>query len=251
MTDHSNPAPASGPKSGSPVRLIVLIGVLLLAVGGLAYDFYVAGPNSERAYEEIEKMSQAKNEMSISAGGIVKSDDVIKVVGFSPTYTQKEKDYTIEWYCWWGKIPVLTTWKRYITVVYGPSGTFVSHHKNEPPAAESLGTYEATDLSGMEVPPGNTPAAQSTDSAAGGEGQEGKKGKGGKGKRPDADASAAEDATTEAPKDDAAAADAKPTEDKPAEDKPAEAPKSEDASKADDAPKGDDKPAAADPKSDE
>ena len=161
MNAHADPAtaprPNSGsPTSGSPVRLIVLIGLLLLAVGGLAYDFFVAGPQSEKAYDDILKMYDAKNEKSISEGGIVKSDDVKQIVGFAPTYTQREKDHTVEWYCWWGKIPVLTTWKRYITVVYGPSGTFVSHHKNEPPATESLGVYVVSSES--EPPTTDMPA---------------------------------------------------------------------------------------------
>ena len=266
MNAHADPAtatrPNSGsPASGSPVRLIVLIGVLLLAVGGLAYDFFVAGPQSEKAYEEILKMYDAKNEKSISDGGIVKSDDVKQIVGFAPTYTQREKDYTVEWYCWWGKIPVLTTWKRYITVVYGPSGTFVSHHKNEPPAAESLGVYA---VSTGEAPTSDMPAPENFDSAAdgGAEGKSGRsKGVGAKEgdvseekpaeekpataeDKPAEDKPAEEKPAEEKPADEKPAdekpadekpADEKPAEEKPAEDKPAES-KSEEAQKADDAP---------------
>ena len=241
MNAHADPAtatrPNSGPTSGSPVRLIVLIGVLLLAVGGLAYDFFVAGPQSEKAYDDILKMYDAKNEKAINDGGIVKSDDVKQIVGFAPTYTQREKDYTVEWYCWWGKIPVLTTWKRYITVVYGPSGTFVSHHKNEPPAAESLGVYTVSKEG--EGASTDMPAAESFDSAADG----GAEGKPGRGKGTD---SKEGDVSEEKPAEDKPAED-KPAEEKPAEDKPAEDKPAE--SKSEEAPKADDAPAAAEPKS--
>jgi hypothetical protein len=257
MNAHADPAtaprPNSGsPTSGSPVRLIVLIGLLLLAVGGLAYDFFVAGPQSEKAYEEILKMYDTKNEKSISDGGIVKSDDVKQIVGFAPTYTQREKDYTVEWYCWWGKIPVLTTWKRYITVVYGPSGTFVSHHKNEPPAAESLGVYTVSKEG--EGASTDMPAAENFDSAADG-GAEGKSGRGkGTGakegdvseEKPAGDKPAGDKPAGDKPAEDKPAED-KPAEDKPAEDKPAEDKPAE--SKSEEAPKAD-APAAAEPKSD-
>jgi hypothetical protein len=215
----------------------VLIGLLLVAVGGLAYDFFVAGPQSEKAYEEILKMYDAKNEKSISDGGIVKSDDVKQIVGFAPTYTQREKDHTVEWYCWWGKIPVLTTWKRYITVVYGPSGTFVSHHKNEPPAAESLGVYVVS--SEGDAPTADMPAPENFDSAPGGPGPGGKS-KRGKGMTPKDGAVSEEKPAEDKPAEDKPAeekpAEEKPSEEKPAEENPEPASKSQDAPKADDAP---------------
>src|SRR5262245_49221061 len=104
-TSASAPAGTQPAKSGaSAARLLVLLGVLLLAVGAWYYDFSVAGPGSEQKYEAIQKMVDEKNAKGVKDGGVVLSKDVSDVVGFSPTYVQNEKDYTVEWYCWWGKI---------------------------------------------------------------------------------------------------------------------------------------------------
>ena len=83
------------------------------------------------------------------------SKDVSDVIGFSPTFVEEGKYHTTEWYCWWGKIPVLSTWKRYITVVYvGEPRRFSSHYKNEKPPEEALPGF-------VKAPSESTPAATS------------------------------------------------------------------------------------------
>jgi hypothetical protein len=118
----------------------------------------------------------------------VRSADVQKALGMAPTFVDEQDDYTVEYYCWFGKIPVLNTWKRYLTVVYvSDSRRYDAHYKNEKPPADSLpgyfapaaegaGDVETVDM-GAEGPGGPPPQ--------GGEGDGGKK-KGGKKKGGDA-----------------------------------------------------------------
>ncbi len=125
----TEPASSSPPKSSaSAVRLLVLIGLLALAIGAWYYDYAFAGPGSDSKYEEVLKMADTKNAQGVDAGGVVMSKDVSDVIGFAPTFVEQGEHHTTEWYCWWGKIPVLSTWKRYITVVYvGEPRRFSSH----------------------------------------------------------------------------------------------------------------------------
>jgi hypothetical protein len=240
-------APAPPSSGGSPVRLLVLIGVLALAVGAWFYDYSYAGPGSESKYEEIQKMVDEKNAKGVKDGGRISSKDVEAVVGFPATFVVEKPDYTVEWYCWWGKIPVLSTWKRYITVVYqGDPRHFNTHHKNEPPPEESLPGYQPPpsvtpevggQLAAPTIPGGDLPGGMEGGAGPG----KGKKSGGGeeasKGDTP-ADAAPAEGdkpaeaKTEEAKPEEAKPAEAKPDETKPADEKPA------------DAPKGDDKPNA-------
>jgi len=241
----ASPPTASAPKSGgSAVRLLVLIGILALAVGMWFYDYSYAGPGSESKYKEIDDMVIAKNAKGVKDGGLVTRQDVAAVVGFQPTYVEQKPDCTIEWYCWWGKIPVLSTWKRYITVVYIGNGPhFNTHHKNEPPPEEALPGYQP--------PPSPMPEGASPPEVAGGDlpgGMKGGEGPG-KGKKSDnGDATPPGDKPAEGDKP----VETKPAEgDKPAETKPAEGDKPAEANPAEakgadekpaDAPKADDKP---------
>jgi hypothetical protein len=129
---------------GSQIRLLVLVTVLGVVIGAYAYDYLVAAPGSEKAFEDLEALALSRESQATESGGLVHSADVQKVVGFAPTFTQKETNYTVEWYCWWGPIPGLSTWKRYLTVVYvGAEPRYYStHHKNEPPPEEFLPKME-------------------------------------------------------------------------------------------------------------
>ncbi|MCI0359027.1 MAG: hypothetical protein L0211_11160 [Planctomycetaceae bacterium] len=223
------------PKSGgSVVRLLVLLGILLLAVGAWYYDYSFAGPGSEQKYEAIQKMVDEKNAKGVKDGGVVTSDDVKAVVGFAPTYVQEEKDHTIEWYCWWGKIPGLSTWKRYITVVYvGQPRHFNTHHKNERPPQESLPNYvapstgEDATAAAEKLPGVKGPAAagEGTDSKAG-EGSQEKPAEPASesGTEPKAAESKAEEPKAAEPKAEEPKPETKPEGEKSADAKPADKP---------------------------
>jgi hypothetical protein len=195
------------------------MGILALVIGLWYYDFSVAGPGSESKYDEIEKMAATKNAMGVKEGGTVTSADVSQVVGFPPTYVEQGEYHTTEWYCWWGKIPGLATWKRYITVVYvGEPRRFSSHYKNEAPPLEAIPGAEKDDpaaTTGGEV---MAPPTEITAPSRLG-GGEASKASGGE--------TEGATATDDAKKGETKAGD-KPAEDKPAEDKPAENKASED-----------------------
>jgi|GEM_PF-4746310 hypothetical protein len=224
----STPAGTNPPKSGgSVVRVLVLLGILVLVVGAWYYDHSVAGPGSDQKYEAILKMADEKNAKGVKDGGVVTSKDVADVVGFGPTYVEQKADHTIEWYCWWGKIPGLSTWKRYITVVYvGEPRRFNSHYKNEPPPQEALPGYVAPptgDVAGSETaPPENLPGARGGPMRGPAAGTGDGAGKSEPGKASDKPAEPASESGAAPKAEDQPKSEAKSTDDKPAGAKPVE-----------------------------
>jgi hypothetical protein len=217
----SAPAGKNPPTSGgSVVRMLVLFGILVLAVSAWYYDHSVAGPASDQKYDAILKMVDEKNAKAILDGGIVTSKDVSDVVGFGPTYVEQKADHTIEWYCWWGKIPGLSTWKRYITVIYvGEPRRFNSHYKNEPPPQESLPNYFAVAKPGAQnvaepatAPEQAAPGGASAEQSNAGEG----------GKASTKPAAGASEGDTAPKAEDQPKAETKPASDKAADEKPAD-----------------------------
>jgi hypothetical protein len=162
----ASPAPSPAPQaasSGSPVRLIILIVLLLVVVGTFAYDRMVAEPSSEAAYVKLEDFVTAQNAKGVKEATLVRSEDVQAAIGQAPTFTEKKPDYTVEYYCWFGQVPVLNTWKRYLAVVYvgDEPRRYDAHYKNQRPPADSLPGY---------VDPNPPPAGAVEETGMGGEG---------------------------------------------------------------------------------
>jgi len=197
-------APAPAPAKTSPVRLVVLLGILALAIGALAYDYQVAGPGCEAAEKKIEKFVDERNKLGVKEGSLVTAEDIRKEIGKQPTKVENDDEhkYTVEYYSWWG-VPVLNLRRHYIAVVYTGDQPrhFSSYHRNSQPPSEALPIPEKAPAGEGDKP------LQSPESATGGE------------------PAAAEGAPAEAKGDTAApaaAAEAKPAEAKPAEATPAE-----------------------------
>jgi hypothetical protein len=135
-------SPPAGQKrqTAATVRFLMLLGILAAVSGGYAYDYFVAAPDSERAYLKLQALVDLRNAQPAKSGQPLRAADVQQVIGFAPTFTQVETDHTIQWYCWWGRIPGLNTWKRYVTVVYvgHEPRRYGSHYLNEAPPEESL-----------------------------------------------------------------------------------------------------------------
>jgi hypothetical protein len=171
-TKPQHPAPAAPPSSGSPVRLYVLLGLLAIVVGAYGYDYFVAKPACEAADKKIQEFVDARNKLGVKDkdGALVTSADIQKELGMQPTYVDRHDDeeYTVEYYCWWGKMPMLSRRRHFISVVYvGPNEPrrVSSHHREEPPAealpidAAALAADAAKDAEGRSESAAEAPAA--------------------------------------------------------------------------------------------
>ena len=193
-------APA-GTKA-SPVRLVVLLAILALLVGALAFDWFVAKPGVEAADLALKTEAEKNNAVGFDsklegdekqkklADSLFDSADVQRILKKSPARTIKGDGYAIEVYRWWGYVPLS---RHYMSVVYLGSGTnlrYSTHYVNSPAPADSLPGYERP-----VGPDPNAPAGVAAATAAGntggggvgapagkGDGGKGGKGKGGKGK---------------------------------------------------------------------
>jgi hypothetical protein len=137
----SSAAPPPAPAKTSPLRLIVLLAILAVAIGALAYDYKVAGPACEAAEKQIEKFVDERNKKGVKEGSLVTAADIRKEIGKQPTKIENsdEHKYTVEYYSWWG-VPVLNLRRHYIAVVYTGDQPrhFSSYHRNSLPPSEAL-----------------------------------------------------------------------------------------------------------------
>lgn len=133
---------AASPPQTSPARLIVLLILLGVAIGALFYDFTVAKPGIEAAETKLSEFVDERNKLGVKEGGTVTPADVHKELGMQPTWVDKHdaQNYEVEYYCWWGPVPVLNMRRHYLAVVYVGEGTrrISSHYKNERPPREAL-----------------------------------------------------------------------------------------------------------------
>jgi len=131
------PAPPKPTATGSPVRLMVLLGLLLVVVGAYAYDFLVLKPGVKSGYDKIQNLVDERNKLGVQKGKLVTSADVQQLLGRKPNFTKDDDklEYTIEYYCWWGSVPVINRRRHYIAVVYTGKQPrhFSSHYQEEPP----------------------------------------------------------------------------------------------------------------------
>ncbi len=171
------PPPAAAPPPSSGARLIVLLGLLGLVIGAYAYDYGVARPAVDAAEKKVNDFVDARNRLGVKEGSPVTPDDIHKELGMKPTFVDKHpaKDgnqgYEIEYYCWWGHIPVINLRRHFLALVYvgDEPRRFSSHHKNEVPPPEALPIMEKSPPSTEEStpPPGAESAgkgAEKTDS---------------------------------------------------------------------------------------
>jgi hypothetical protein len=154
--------PTPPAPQGSSARLIVLLGLLAVAIGALAYDFAVAKPTNDAADEKIHKYVDESNRQSVKDGQRVTSAEIQKLLGTKPTWIEKHPDdrYDVEYYCQWGQVPVLNLRRHYLTVVYvgDEPRHYTSHYKNELPPIEALPIQQTT----PEVADGQTPPPTSS-----------------------------------------------------------------------------------------
>ncbi len=155
-TSAAPPSTATVPSPSSGARLIVLLGLLGLVIGAYAYDYGVARPAVDAAEKKVNDFVDARNRLGVKEGSPVTPDDVHKELGMKPTFVEKHpKDYyEVEYYCWWGHVPVINLRRHFLALVYvgDEPRRFSSHHKNEVPPAEALPIMEKAAPTSSESP---------------------------------------------------------------------------------------------------
>jgi hypothetical protein len=112
----SNQAPAQGdPKSGSK-RSKLLIVILVVLLAALAYDYVVARPNVDSAYDRIAEKSV---EVNANTTEVFTDADVQELLGRKPSRTFNDVDGDrVEVYSWRAGLPFRT---HDLFVVYKPN----------------------------------------------------------------------------------------------------------------------------------
>lgn len=152
-------AQPSAPPAGSSARLVVLLALLATVIGAYAYDYFVALPKCDATFNKIQEFVDARNKLGVKDGALVTPDDLHKEIGMGPTSVEKhnDKQYEVEYYCWWGPIPLLNKRRHFISVVFvgqDPKWRFSSHHRNEVPPEEALPvSYDEKDMKESEPLP--------------------------------------------------------------------------------------------------
>ncbi len=100
----SGPSSNAPPASGSKLRLTLLIGLLALALFALWYDYKVARPAVEQAYDRVAATNAEIN--STAKYRLMTSQDVQSALNRTPDETFPRGEYTIEAYRWIAGMPV-------------------------------------------------------------------------------------------------------------------------------------------------
>lgn len=178
-TDSTRPASAAAPKTeSSPLRLAILCGVLLAVIAAALYDYFSARPAAIAANDKIQAFVDERNKLGVKDGSIVTAADIHKELGMQPTSREvyEDKDYEIEYYRWWGHVPMFGQRRHFVSVVYlgKEPRRFSSHYLNEIPPDEALpisqepGGGEGITLGQPDnaAPAAADPSAQTDDGAA-------------------------------------------------------------------------------------
>ena len=164
----NDPAPVPAePKKKSPVRTLILFGILLLVIGAYAHDYFIAAPAAQEAHDTIQKLVDDRNAQGVKAAKLVNSEDIQAAIGKAPSKVDKQKDYTIEVYRYWGG---MMPQRQYISVLYlgdeEPRRHHVHYlnsmpHEDDYPSETKIpedsgekGTKDDGPVSGSSAPPG-------------------------------------------------------------------------------------------------
>jgi hypothetical protein len=124
MADSQNPNASSDPASAtsksntSTIRLAVLLVLLGISIGMVVADHFVFQPAVKIASEALTHAIDEHNKRSIEAAGdtpFTTPEMVQKIIGFKPTREELVGKYRVEYYCWWGSLPVP---RQFIAVGY-------------------------------------------------------------------------------------------------------------------------------------
>jgi hypothetical protein len=126
-TPQSSATQPAEPKKGSPIRLMVLLGILAIVLTGFLVDLFWMYDQVKAASERLQKAADEMAERPREEGKtlFLTREGVAQAIGFpATTSTVDENGQLIEHYRWWGPLPLQ---RRYIAVEYTDSdGKFYS-----------------------------------------------------------------------------------------------------------------------------
>ena len=163
MTDSSKQDAKAGTSN---VRQFVLIGLLVLLVIALVYDYKVVRPSVDAAYDQIAEESMLKNMRSTE---VFTNADVQQLLDKTPSRTFEEPNGNfVEVYSWRSGLPIRT---HDLFAVYKKNGEiwlFDHHTKYEHEPAEEVYLYAASETTIAEPVEGMSSVAQPSAAATAG-----------------------------------------------------------------------------------
>jgi len=152
------PADQPGKNNASLIRQLILVAILLVAGGALAYDYLVARPSAQEAFEQVEKLQESDTDR----------DEVIKKLGEPSTTYNKEGAITIDLYSFRSGL-IFRTYKVYI--VYTGAGRIDSVSKDKKPSELDLKDVKVSDDSDSDDAPPAIPDTPVPDPNGGAQGE--------------------------------------------------------------------------------
>jgi hypothetical protein len=117
-TPQSSATQPAEPKKGTPIRLILLLGILAVVLAAFLVDLFWMYDQVKAASERLQKAADEMAERPREEGKpqFLSHDEVAQAIGFAPTISEiDEEDRLIEHYRWWGSLPLK---RRYIVARY-------------------------------------------------------------------------------------------------------------------------------------
>src|SRR5262249_51556475 len=115
-----SPRAPSAPRSKHVTRLVVISGVFVLVVSAALYDFAIARTGVAAADRKINELVETRSRLRAADGGGITAEDIHRALERQPTWTDKNPrdGYDVEYYCWWGHVPLINLRRHYLAIVY-------------------------------------------------------------------------------------------------------------------------------------
>ena len=135
-TTAPTPESVTGEKAAKrgKLRQLILIGLLGLMSLALAYDYRIARPRVDQAYDQIVRLNDQMNLMETAKPTL--NTDIHKEIGRTPLRTYTDGHYRIEVFSWTAGLPFRTHDLFAVYVANGNDLVFMRHYKFEMPDDE-------------------------------------------------------------------------------------------------------------------
>jgi hypothetical protein len=105
------------PKRRSPIRLLVLLGLLAIVLGAFLFDLFYMYDAVNAATVRLQAAADEMSARPRKDGNnqFLTKEGAAQAIGFQPTRSRVEGGQLIEQYRWWGALPLE---RRYIEAIY-------------------------------------------------------------------------------------------------------------------------------------